>query len=80
VERYLERHPEHRKTSVEARARATVELVLARTHRAAYVAHLGRALRGDPGGVVRELRTLGRILARGLIARFVRRISRRAAP
>ena len=80
IERYFERHPEQRETSVEARARAAVELVIARRHRAAYVAHLGRAARGDPARAAREVLGFATTLARRLARRMVRRARGESAP
>lgn len=78
VERYFERHPTERGTSVEARARAAVELVIARRHRAAYVAHIGRAARGDPARATREVLAFAGALLRKLPGRVLRR--RRTEP
>jgi glycosyltransferase involved in cell wall biosynthesis len=80
VERYFARHPEHRGTWIDERARAGVELVMARSYREAYLAYLGRALKGDRRGVFRELVIFVRILAHKLGARSVRRVGRRASP
>jgi glycosyltransferase involved in cell wall biosynthesis len=74
VERYFERHPEQRGTELERKARATVELVMARSYREAYLAHLGRALRGHPRGVVRELGAVGRALTHKARARLSRAV------
>ena len=63
LDRYFERHPEQRGTQLERRARASVELVLARSHREAYLAHLGRALQDCPSAALRELIGLPRALA-----------------
>jgi glycosyltransferase involved in cell wall biosynthesis len=75
LDRYFDRHPEERGTDVERLARARVELVLARSHREAYLLHLGRALAGDRAGVVRELRVFARLVARRALDRTIRRAS-----
>lgn len=63
VDRYFNRHPEQRGTDFERRVRARIELILARSHREAYLAHLGRASRGDSVGVLRELGVFARLAA-----------------
>lgn len=77
VQRYFERHPEKRGTGLEMKAHARVELVMARSHREAYLAHLGRALRGDRTGVGRELTVLVRILGYKARVRLTSALSRR---
>jgi glycosyltransferase involved in cell wall biosynthesis len=62
VMRYFERHPEQAGTELESRAVAQVELIIARSHREEYLAHLGRARRGDAGGVLRELAVFARLV------------------
>jgi Glycosyl transferase family 2 len=77
LDRYFERHPEGRGTHLERLARARVELVIARSHREAYLLHLGRALAGDRAGVVRELRVFARLVGRRALDRTIRRVTRR---
>jgi glycosyltransferase involved in cell wall biosynthesis len=78
IDRYFERHPEHLGTPIERRARAVIDLDLARGHREAYLAHLGRALRLDPAGALRELGTLGRAVATRGASRLRRSLARPA--
>ena len=75
VERYFERHPEQRGTKLEARARGVVDLAIARGHREAYLAHLGRAAGRDPVSVARELAVFTGLVARRALGRAVRRPS-----
>jgi hypothetical protein len=72
MDRYFERHPHERGTALERQARARVELVLARSHREAYLRYLGRALAGDRSGVVRELAVFGRLVLRRALDRTLR--------
>jgi hypothetical protein len=57
-------------------ARAEVELVMARSHRDAYLLYLGRALRDDRAAVARELGVLGRIIASKARLRLLRSLAR----
>jgi glycosyltransferase involved in cell wall biosynthesis len=80
IDRYFERHPEQRGTAVEARARAAVHLVIARRHRAAYLAFLARAARGDPRRAAHELFVFARMLGSKLAKWTARRLVRQTAP
>lgn len=64
LDRHFERHPELRGTALEHKARAQVDLVLARSYREAYLLHLALAFPADRAGVFRELITLSRLLVR----------------
>jgi hypothetical protein len=75
INRYFERHPEQRGTRLEARARGVVDLAIARGHREAYLAHLGRASEHDPRSVARELAVFAGLVARRALGRVVRRPS-----
>jgi hypothetical protein len=75
IDRYFERHPEQRGTRLEGRARGVVDLAIARGHREAYLAHLGRASERDPRGVARELAGFAGLVARRALGRVVRRPS-----
>lgn len=77
VDRYFERHPERRGTALEREARAQVQLILAATHRDAYLAHLGRAYSLHRRNAVRELGTLGLSVARLVGARATRVVRER---
>jgi len=77
MERYFDRHPEQRGTKLERKARAQVELVMARSHREAYLVHLGRAVRDDRGDVLREIRLLLRLVASKAARSLVHPVSRR---
>jgi glycosyltransferase involved in cell wall biosynthesis len=76
IERYFERHPNERETTLARKARANVELIMARSHREAYLAHLGRALRDDRTGTARELGVLARILGYKARVRLARALAR----
>lgn len=78
IDAYFQRHPEQRGTALERTARARVDLVLAASHREAYLAYLGRAAHGDPAGVRRELRVFARLVAERAWSRLVRGRLRRA--
>jgi glycosyltransferase involved in cell wall biosynthesis len=78
IQRYFERHPDQRGTRLDRKAHASVELVMARTHREAYLAYLGHALRGDPAGTARELAVLVRIVGYKVRVRLLRALARRA--
>jgi glycosyltransferase involved in cell wall biosynthesis len=80
IERYFERHPDLRGTRLERRARAVVDLALARGHREAYLAHLGRAFSRDPTSAVRELSVFARLVARRALDRVLRRRPSEPAP
>jgi glycosyltransferase involved in cell wall biosynthesis len=73
IERYFERHPDQRGTRLERRARTVVDLALARGHREAYLAHLGRVFSRDPTGAVRELAVFARLVAGRALERIWRR-------
>ncbi|MBA2294645.1 MAG: glycosyltransferase, partial [Actinobacteria bacterium] len=77
IERYFDRHPEQRGTKLERAALAQVELVMAWSHREAYLTHLGRAVREDKGGVLRELRLLSRLVASKAARSLIRPVSPR---
>lgn len=76
IDRYFERHPDERGTPIDRKAHANAELIMARSHREAYLAHLGRVLRDNPTGAARELSVLARILGYKVRMRFVRTLSR----
>jgi hypothetical protein len=80
IDRYFERHPEQRGTRLEARARVVVDLAIARGHREAYLAHLGRASERDRRGVARELAVFAGLVVRRALGRVARRPSSVRAP
>jgi hypothetical protein len=78
ISRYFERHPSERGTAIERKALGQIELVMALSHREAYIAYLGRAFAHDPRRTVRELAVFVRIIARKAWGRLPRGLSSRS--